>query len=90
MDVAVARVRAGFLNRNYKLRPNGRFAVLNVGRVRMVRRPITSGYRFRVVHPPLNVNKSHAGIFGSSEDDFSMAAELIPLVGHEDVHLSTL
>lgn len=84
--MAIALVRDGFLSRNYKLRLNGRFAVLNVGRVRMVRRPTTGGNRFRVVHLPLNSNKSHAGIFGIGEDDFAMAAELIRLVEHEDVH----
>ncbi len=85
LSAAVERVREVFRNKGYGLRPNGRFAVLNVGAAKMavygaMQRPLS------IEHLPLPDDNSHAGIFGYSSEDLTVAVELATLVGSKDVH----
>ena len=84
---AVQRVRAAFRNKGYALRPQGCFAVLNVGAVKTVVLEAV-GRTLRIDHLPLNNDPSHAGILGYSADDLAVAVELKALVRNQDVHLA--
>ncbi len=74
-----------FREKNFALRPNGRFAVLNVGAVKTAVYE-GAGYYLHVDHLPLDDDQSHAGIFGYTADDLAVAAELAVLVAPQDVH----
>ena len=74
-----------FREKNFALRPNGRFAVLNVGAVKTAVYEGV-GYSLRFDHLPFDGDQSHAGIFGYTADDLAVAAELAVLVAPEDVH----
>ena len=82
---AVQRVRAAFRNKGYKLRSQGRFAVLNVGAAKTAALE-SAGKTLRIDHMPLNNDPSHAGILGYTADDLSVAVELKALVRVRDVH----
>lgn len=84
-SAAVDRVRDVFCKKGYGLRPNGRFAVLNVGAAKMA---VYGAMRraLRIEHLPLADDDSHAGIVGYSSDDLAVALELAALVGPRDVH----
>ena len=83
--VGVQHVRAAFREKNYRLRPAGRFAVLGVGAAKQaVREGI--GKELRIDHRPLENDLSHAGIHGYASDDLAVAVELKMLVGRGDVY----
>ena len=85
LPAAVERIREVFRRKNYALRANGRFVVLNVGAAKTaVYEGI--GYSLRFDHLPLDDDQSHAGIFGYTADDLAVAAELAVLVAPQDVH----
>jgi len=64
------------LKRNrIRRRANSRHAVLNVGSVKMAAKR-TTGRSLHVVRLPRTENATHAGIFGYTEDDLMVAAEI--------------
>lgn len=85
LDAAVARVREVFRDKGYRLRPNGRFAVVRVGAA-LAAVAEAVGRRGRVEHLPLEDDESHAGLFGYSADDLAVAVELRALIQREHVH----
>lgn len=85
LTVAVDQVRHVFLNKNYRLRPRGRFAVLNVGAAKTAVREGT-GKSLRVNHLPVNDDETHSGIIGYKADDLAVAVELKALVIPLNVH----
>ena len=82
---AVDRVRDVFRNKNYQLRPKGRFAVLNVGAAKTAVHEGADKSLF-INHLPFNDDESHAGIIGYKADDLAVAVELKALVTSLDVH----
>lgn len=85
VTVAVDRVRDVFRNKNYRLRPKGRFAVLNVGAAKTAVHEGT-GNSLSVNHLPVNDDQSHSGIIGYNADDLAVAVELKVLVTSLQVH----
>ena len=87
VEVAMRRVRSGFLSRGFRLRRNGRFAVLDVGLTRTaVRQGL--GHSLRIDHLPIDQDQSHAGIHGYTPDDLAVAVELNALLSTGAVHLA--
>ena len=85
VEAAMEHIRSVFRSRGYGLRPNGRFAVLNVGMTKdAVRQGL--GQSLRIDHLPLDDDQSHAGIHGQTSDDFAVAVELKALLSAEAVH----
>ena len=83
-EAAVSRLREMLRSKDFRLRPNGRFALLNVGEVKTaIRRAF--GRSLHVNHLPLADDASHAGILGYTEEDRMIAAEIRAMVGAEDV-----
>ena len=85
LNAAVERVREVFRSKDFTLRPNGRFAVLNVeaaktGVLEAVRLTLN------INHLPCNDDPSHAGILGYASEDLAVAIELAALVAFQDVH----
>lgn len=70
------RVRDAFAEKGYALRPNGRFAVLNVEALieKVKLRDV------RVLHWPDGGDQSHSGIFNYSSDDLQVALDLQSLL----------
>ena len=86
---AVGRIRAAFRHKGYRVRPNGRFAVVNVGAALTAVAEVV-GRRGRVDHIPLEDDESHAGLFGYSADDLVAAVELRALIRPEHVYPAVL
>ena len=83
-EAAVSRVRETLRSKGFRLRHNGRFALLNVGEVKTaIRRAF--GRSLHVNHLPLADDASHAGILGYTGEDRMIAAEIRAMVGAEDV-----
>ena len=83
-DAAVSRVREMLRSKGFRLRPSGRFALLNVGEVKTaIRRAFGRSLHFD--HLPLPDDASHAGILGYTEEDRMIAAEIRAVVRAEDV-----
>ena len=82
---AVKQVREAFSNKNYRVRANGRFAVLNVGEAKKAVQAAV-GHALRIEHLPSDNDRSHAGIFGYTANDLVVAIELKALVTSQDVH----
>ncbi len=78
-------VRKAFLEKGYRLRQNGRFAVFNVGAAKTAARE-ASGRTLHIEHLPLDDDKSHAGVFGYTHDDLAVALEIKALVGYQDLY----
>lgn len=85
LNAAVERVREVFHSKGFTLRPNGRFAVLNVGAAKTAVHEAV-GCILNIDHLPLSDDPSHAGIFGYSSEDLAVAVELAALVRSQDVH----
>lgn len=85
LTAAVDQVRHLFRNKNYRLRPKGRFAVLNVGAAKTTVHEGT-GKSLRVNHLPVSDDESHSGIIGYNADDLAVAVELKVLVTSLDAH----
>ena len=83
--VGVQHVRDAFRQKNYRLRPTGRFAVIDVGGAKQAVREGV-GKELRIDQRPLDDDPSHAGIHGYAADDLAVAVELKVLVGREDVY----
>jgi len=83
--VAVECVREVFRNKGYRLRPNGRFAVVGVSPAKAVVAE-TVGHPGRVEHLPLDDDESHAGLSGYTAHELAVAVGLRALVQSEHVH----
>ena len=84
-ETAVQSIRGVFHSKGYRLRRNGRFAILNIEDIRELSHEIGKS-SLRVEHLPLENDASHAGILGYTADDFSIALEIKALVGTKDVY----
>ena len=89
LGVAVERVRETFRRKRYRVRRNGRFAVVNVGAALTAAAEVV-GRRGRVDRIPLEDDDSHAGLFGYTVDDLAVAVELRVLIRPEHVHPAVL
>ena len=87
IEAAVGEVRTAFRRKRYRVKPNGRFAVLEVGEVKAAVSAITG--TARVEHRRLDDDESHSGILGYTADDFAVAVEIATLVQPERVHPAT-
>ena len=66
-EAAADCVRSTFLEKGSRSRPNGTFAVLNVGSIDTVAKDTLIGLP-RIKHLPVDDGKSHSGVFGNSAD----------------------
>lgn len=82
---AVEGIRQAFRNKDYQVRPNARFAVLNVGAATSALREST-GTKPGIKHLPFRKDPSHAGIFADTSDHLAIAVELAALVTSENVY----
>ena len=87
LDTAIDRVRQVFRDKNYQMRPRGRFAVLKVGDVKTAALESVR-HTLDIDHLPLSDDQSHAGIRGYGSEDLAVAVELAALVTRQDVHLA--
>ena len=85
LNAAVERVREVFRSKDFQVRPNGRFAVLNVGAVKTAVYEAV-GRTLNIDHLPLSDDQSHAGILGYASEDLAVAIELAALVTSQDAH----
>ena len=84
IDQSLDLIRKTFKDKGYCLRPNGRFAVLNVERIRGLR------HRLSVEHRPMDDDACHSGIFGSYglsiEREREIATDLMDMLSDRDVY----
>lgn len=85
LNAAVERVREVFHSKGFTLRPNGRFAVLNVEAAKTAVHEAVKR-TLNIDHLPLSDDPSHSGILGYSSEDLAVAVELAALVTYQDVH----
>ncbi len=83
-EAALDRVRETLRSKGFRLRSSGRFALLNVGKVKTTIRR-TFGRSLHINHLPLPDDASHAGVLGYTEQDRMIAAEIRAAVRAEDV-----
>ena len=85
--VTLNGVRETLRSKGFRLRSNGRFALLNVGTVKTtIRRAF--GRSLHINHLPLPDDASHAGILGYTEEDRMIAAEIRAAVRAKDVRVA--
>ena len=89
LNAAVERVREVFRSKDFQVKANGRFAVLNVGAVKTAAHQAVDR-TLSIDHLPLSDDPSHAGIFGYASEDLAVAIELSALVTPQDVHPTVL
>ena len=75
LDAAIERVREAFDAKGYRVRPNGRFAVVGVGAAKAAI-AAAIGQPGSVEHLPLDDDQSHAGLYGYPQGDLAAAAAL--------------
>ena len=85
LDAAIESIRNAFRAKGFGLRPNGRFAALNVGTVKAAISGAVAG-TVRVEHLPVDDDESHGGVFGYTADDLAVAVAIRELVGSENMH----
>ena len=86
-EEGVQFVRQALLDKDYRIKKDGRLAVLNVGAIRRAFQEVTrSRYRsLMVLHTPQVDDPSHADIRGYTRDEDDIAQALAELVEPEDV-----
>lgn len=84
-DECIPEIRQEYLNNNYTLRANGRFAVLNVGES-IDKNRLSDVPDIQILYWPENGYQSHSGIFGYTPEDFQVALDLVSLVTSGDVY----
>lgn len=89
LTVAVEGVREAFHNKRYQLKPDGRFAVLNVGAAKFAIHKATEVLP-AIKHWPARNDPSHTGISADTTHDFAMAVQLAALVTPENMHPAVL
>ncbi len=82
---AIGRVRETFEQKGFTVRPNGRFAVINVGAAKAIATECFQG-PLSIEHVPLADDPSHSGIVGYTANDLAVAAALAVLVTPLNVH----
>ena len=82
---AIGLVREALRKKDYTIKRNGRFAVLNVGATKSVVRE-KIGRTLSIKHLPCQNDESHAGVLGYTEDDLTVAVHLKALVSSRDVY----
>lgn len=82
---AISQVRTVLQRRAYRLRPNGRFAILGVDAAKDAVSE-NLDIALRIEHLPLEDDESHAGIFGYAAADIAVAVELALLIADEDIY----
>lgn len=75
LPVAVGKIRNALRDKNYQIKPSGRFAMVPVRDV-VETAPGATGQRLRVKHMPEPKDESHSGIFGYTAADYDIAATL--------------
>ena len=85
LTAAVERVREVFRVKRYRVRQNGRFAMLNVGAARTAAHEGVDR-ALSIKRLPVDNDRSHAAIRGYGSDDLAVAVELVALVTRQDVH----
>jgi len=84
LEVAVNRVRDVLLEQGAPLRPNGRFALLDIGMVKAaVKRSL--GRSLQINQLAADNDRSGAAIVGQPDDGLMVAAEIKALVRHNRV-----
>ena len=71
-DDAIRCVQAVLAHQGFRLRPNGRFGVLNVGSAKKS----TSELGVEILHRPVSNDQSHVGIYVPRENLLEVALEL--------------
>ncbi len=71
---AIVKIREIFHSKGFIIKQNGRFAILNVGETKSVGRNADIELRIKLL--PEYLDKSHTGIFGYTEDDSEITANL--------------
>ena len=84
-SAAMKRVREAFDDKNYQVRRNGMFAVLNVGAVKAIAFD-TIQMHLGIEHMPLADDPSHCGIKGYTCTDLAVAAAIATLPLPRDLH----
>ena len=84
-DAAIESVRNAFHAKGFRLKPNGRLAVLNIGTVKAAVSGVVAG-TVRVEHLPVDDDESHSGVFGYTADDLAVAVAIREFVGRENMH----
>lgn len=82
----IQEVRESFRRKNFSVKRNGRFVVLNVAAAKAATGEAI-GTEVSIFHVPCEKDPSHSGISGPSENDLEIAAELKLLVSKSDVYL---
>ena len=85
VNAAIERVREVFCSKDFTLRPNGRFAVLNIEAAKTAVHEAV-GRTLDIDHLPLSDDPSHSGILGYSSEDLAVAVELAALITPQDIH----
>ena len=85
LSAAVEQVQEIFRRKEFRMRPNGRFAVLHVGAAKMAVQETVQRV-LSIDRLPLGDDPSHAGIFGYASEDLAVAVELRAVVKRRDVH----
>ena len=85
LPTAFDNVRAAFQAKEYHVRPNGRFAVRNVGAAKHVVFEAAATH-LRVLHWPEDKDPSHSGIFDFPENAQAAALELAVLARQNEVY----
>ncbi len=78
-------VRKVFQKKGFSTAKSGRYVVLQVSKIKSLL-SILSSKECRVEHLPSQNDPSHAGIFGYSESDKTIALRISELATHEDIH----
>lgn len=84
-ESAIERVQESFHRKKYRLKRNGRFAVLNVGAAKEAVKRVV-GRRGEVEQTGSDHDPSHVGLFGYTEDNISVALHLSKLVRRDQVY----
>ena len=83
----IAHVRQAFEQKQYALKRDGRFAVLNVNAAQEQVKA-GAGLDVRILHWPDSNDPSHSGVFDYTSEDLQVALDLKSLVTPADVYLA--
>ena len=92
IEEGVQHVRDAFKKKNYDVKEDGRFAVLNVGDIKEAFRIVVPPWRCSLIvkHTPQDNDPSHADIIGYSSDEDAVAQALAELVDKEDIYAAVV
>lgn len=87
MESSIDAVRQAFVNKQFKLKEDGKFAVLNVGSAKESVR-VGAEKEIRILKWPNGGDDSHSGIFDYTSQDLQVAVDLHSLITSNDVFLA--